>query len=63
MVKGWVEVRLNLYDPKAKTAGSNEILVPMLVSEHIALRPIIGFNAIEEIMIGKDQSPDTEKVA
>lgn len=48
--KGWVEVKLSLYDPKTKTSGSDEILVPLLVSKDIAQRPIIGFNAIEEIM-------------
>lgn len=48
--EGWVEVKLSLYDPKTKTSGSDEILVPVLVSKDIAQRPIIGFNAIEEIM-------------
>lgn len=34
--KGWVEVKLSLYDPKTKTSGSDEILVPVLVSKDIA---------------------------
>lgn len=43
-------MKLSLYDPKTKTSGSDEILVPVLVSKDIVQRPIIGFNAIEEIM-------------
>lgn len=48
--QGWVEVHLSLCDPKARTTGSDEIVVPLLVSRDIVQRPIIGFNAIEEIM-------------
>ena len=36
---------------KAKEAMSDEILVPLLVSRDIVQRPIIGFNAIVEMLI------------
>lgn len=52
--KGWIEVKLSLNDAKTKTSGSDEILVPVLVSRDIAQRPIIVFNAIEEIMKNRE---------
>lgn len=62
--QGWVEVNLSLYDPKTKTPGSDEILVPVLVSRDIIQRPIIGFNAIEEIMRDReDQVQPSDRVA
>ena len=59
--QGWVEVSLSLC---AKTAKSDEIIVPVLVSRDIIQRPIIGFNAIEEIMrYREDQVQPSERVA
>lgn len=48
--QGWVEVRLSLCDPKGKAAAQDEVLVPILVSRDIMQKPIIGFNAIEELI-------------
>lgn len=60
----WVETNLSLYDQKMKTLGSDEILVPVLVSRDIVQRPIIGFKAIEEIMRDReDQVQPSDRVA
>lgn len=60
----WIEVNLSLYDPRTKTSGSNEILVPVLVSRDIVQRPIVGFNAIEEMMRDReDQVQPSDRVA
>lgn len=56
--QGWIKVHLSLYDPKGKTTGSDEVLVPVLVSHDIMQKPIIGFNAIEEITHGQCQASD-----
>ena len=48
--QGWVEVSLNLCDPKGQTSESDEVIVPVLVSSNVVQRLIIGFNAIVEIM-------------
>lgn len=61
--QGWVEVSLSLCNPKAKTTRSDEILVPVLVSRDIVQKPIIGFNAIEELMREReDQGQPSERV-
>lgn len=61
--QGWVEVSLSLCNPKAKTTRSYEILVPVLVSRDIVQKPIIGFNAIEELMREReDQGQPSERV-
>ncbi len=61
--QGWVEISFSLYDSKAKTTGSDEVLVTVLVRRQIAQRPIIGYNAIEEILTGgEDQSQPGERL-
>lgn len=52
--EGWVPVSFSLCDPKAKEAKSDEILVPVLVSRDIVQQPIIGFKAIEEMLINTE---------
>lgn len=63
--QGWVEVSLSLCDPKGKTTTkSEEVIVPVLVSREIVQKPILGFNAIEEmIREGEDQVQPSERVA
>lgn len=62
--QGWVPVSFTLCDPKAKQAKSDEILVLILVSRDILQRPIIGFNAIEEMLINReDQIQPSESIA
>ena len=62
--QGWVPVSFSLCDPKAKQAKSDEVLVPVLVSRDILQRPIIGFNAIEEMLINReDQAQPSESIA
>ncbi len=62
--QGWVLVSFTLCDPKAKQAKSDEILVPVLVSRDILRKPIIGFNAIEEMLINReDQVQPSESIA
>lgn len=62
--QGWVPVSFSLCDPKAKAAVSDNILVPVLVSKDIAQRPIIGFNAIVEMLASKnDQVQPSDNIA
>lgn len=58
--QGWVEVSLSLLEPKAKLASCTELLVPILVSKDLIDRPIIGFNAIEQMMKSNDSDSHTE---
>lgn len=60
--QGWVEVNLSLCDPKGKATGSDEVLVPVLVSRDIMQKPIIGFNAIEEL-IRQNPTQSSDRVA
>ena len=46
--KGWVELKFRLPSPES------ELLVPFLVTEEILETPLVGYNAIEEILQGND---------
>lgn len=48
--QGWVEVSLSLCDSRGKAVAQNEVRVPILVSQDVMQKPIIGFNAIEELI-------------
>ncbi|XP_070410184.1 uncharacterized protein [Nothobranchius furzeri] len=60
--QGWVEVSLSLCDPKGKTSAQDEVLVPILISRDVMQKPIIGFNAIEEL-IKRDTTQSSESVS
>lgn len=60
--QGWVEVGLSLCDPKGNAAAENDVLVPFLVGCDIMQKPIIGFNAIEEL-IKRDPTESGDRVA
>lgn len=60
--QGWVEVSLSLCDPKGNAAAENVVLVPFLVRRDIMQKPIIGFNAIEEL-IKQDSTESSGRVA
>uniref|UniRef100_A0A669DWJ2 ribonuclease H n=1 Tax=Oreochromis niloticus TaxID=8128 RepID=A0A669DWJ2_ORENI len=59
--QGWVEVSLSLCDPRGKAVAQNEVRVPILVSQDVMQKPIIGFNAIEEL-IKKDTTQSSESL-
>lgn len=60
--QGWVEVSLSLCDPRGKAVAQNEVRVPILVSHDVVQKPIVGFNAIEEL-IEKDTTQSSESLS
>lgn len=57
--EGWIEALLEI---KSQKHGAVGIHVPTLVSKSVVTSPLIGFNVIEEIIMEKDEQPNSVRL-
>lgn len=48
--QGWLEFYISLCDPTGKAVAQDEVRVPILVSRDVIKKPIVRFNATEELI-------------